>query len=289
MALRAVADHPKLARLKGILGCGRGEAMGYLEALWHFAAKFTPRGNIGKYLAADVEAWIEWGGPTGTLMAAMRDSGWLDVHSEHGLVIHDWYQHADDAVDMKLARSAQFYATGETPRMNRLGRDEKELLKSQFAVLCEQRAQAVRTECTEIALPEPEPVARAGSQKPVPEPEPVPVCATDPGWIEFERLARSVNMLGSEGQDGDWDKACRIWWPKMSFENQLALMDLFRKRIQNGDYDDPAYVPGLSGFFTGKWRNPLRPKPNGKPKLSAVEVQRRAVLEKMAQEAKEIQ
>lgn len=104
LALRAVDDHPKLARLKTLLSCGRGEALGYLEAMWHFAGRFTPQGNIGKYPDLDIEAWIEWKGEPGVLMGSLLNSGWIDPHGEHRTVVHDWHEHADDATRLSLKR-----------------------------------------------------------------------------------------------------------------------------------------------------------------------------------------
>jgi hypothetical protein len=111
MALRAVDDHPKLSRLKFILHCGRGEAMGYLEAMWHFAGRYTPQGNIGKYTDADIEAWIEWEGDAGMLMQAFITSGWIDESDHHRLLVHDWHEHADDATRLSLKRKKLSFLT----------------------------------------------------------------------------------------------------------------------------------------------------------------------------------
>jgi hypothetical protein len=104
MALRAVDDHPKLARLKCLLKCGRWQAMGCLEAMWHFAGRFTPQGNIGKYSDAEIEAWVEWDGEPGQMVYALRESGWLDESAEHRILVHDWHEHADDATRLALKR-----------------------------------------------------------------------------------------------------------------------------------------------------------------------------------------
>jgi hypothetical protein len=105
MALRAVADHPKLSNLKAILGCGRYQALGALEALWHFTGRFTPQGNIGKYPDSAIEAWVEWDGAPGELISAFTQSGWIDRDSTHRLLVHDWEQHADKATKQSLNRS----------------------------------------------------------------------------------------------------------------------------------------------------------------------------------------
>lgn len=100
----------------------------------------------------------------------------------------------------------------------------------------------------------------------------------DAGFVEFEKLARSVGMIGSEGPGGDWDRAERIWWPSLGYEKQLRLLDRFRKRIQGSEYDDPAYIPGVVSFFNGKWDNPPRPRPKPNGKASDDETKRAAAI-----------
>lgn len=105
MALRAVPDHPKFARLKSFLKLNKACTLGYLEAVWHFCGKFTPHGNIGKYSAAEIEEWVEWDGEEGALIAAMVKAKWIDDDPDHGLIVHDWHKHADDAAKLAVKRS----------------------------------------------------------------------------------------------------------------------------------------------------------------------------------------
>ena len=144
MALRAVPDHPKFADLKAILKQPKGSTIGWLETMWHFTGRFTPQGNIGKYTDAQIEAWLEWNGIPGELMAAFIKAKWIDVDPVHRLLVHDWPQHADKATKNALNRSHQTFCTP-----------------------------GVRTEIPKVAeidhpsrLPEPEP-----EPEPVPEPE----------------------------------------------------------------------------------------------------------------------
>lgn len=105
MALRAVPDHPKFADLKQRLGVSRYVALGALEALWHFAGRFTPKGNVGKYSDQQIESWIEWTGTPGAMIEALVCSRWIDRDSVHRLIIHDWEFHADKATKQALKRS----------------------------------------------------------------------------------------------------------------------------------------------------------------------------------------
>lgn len=105
MALRAVIDHPKFSRLKMLLRINKSCTLGYLEGLWHFCGRYTPAGNIGKYSDAEIEAWLEWDGEEGALITAYKKAGWIDVHPDHRLSVHDWHQHADDATRKAVHRA----------------------------------------------------------------------------------------------------------------------------------------------------------------------------------------
>lgn len=105
MALRAVPDHPKFAHLKSLLRMPKGAALGYLECVWHFAGRFTPQGNIGKYADTAIEAWVEWDGEPGYLIEALVESRWIDRDDFFRLLVHDWSSHADKATKQALTRA----------------------------------------------------------------------------------------------------------------------------------------------------------------------------------------
>ena len=147
MALRAVPDHPKFACLKAALRMPKGATAGWLEMTWHFAGRFTPHGNIGKYTDAQIESWVEWDGEPGALIAALIDTGWLDRSAEHRLIVHDWHVHADNATKLSVKRSGKPFCTDSVDTVS------------------QQCGDTVSESVTPLGLPVPEPV---------PEPEPVP-------------------------------------------------------------------------------------------------------------------
>jgi hypothetical protein len=102
------------------------EAVGLLESLWHLCARETPRGDIGKLSDDDIGIGIDYRGEAADMLAALVDCRWLDAHPQHRLLIHDWPDHCDDSVNMKLARAKQFFADGRPPKLTRLGAAEKE-------------------------------------------------------------------------------------------------------------------------------------------------------------------
>jgi hypothetical protein len=167
MALRAVPEHPKFAQLKTRLGVGKAVALGYLECIWHFAGRFTPQGDIGKYEDAAIEAWVEWDGEAGALIQALVDTRWLDWDDTYRILVHDWAQHADKATKQALGRS-------------KLG----------FCV------PSVHTPGAHVFQPYSPPV-------PVPEPVPVPVPEPDSAL----RAVPSKNQTAIEREfEEDWPK-----------------------------------------------------------------------------------
>jgi hypothetical protein len=160
MALRSLSDHPKFAELKAILRCPKWQVMGCLECIWHFAGKYTPQGNIGKYSDQAIEAWCEWDGEPGTLTAALIESRWLDKNSVHRLVVHDWHEHADDLVNAQLARQQQCFWNGAIPNARRLNRDERKRYKAWVASLqkvCGVSADGLQESCRVAAVAKPMP------------------------------------------------------------------------------------------------------------------------------------
>ena len=101
---RGTPRHPKVGHLCELLGVRVPTAVGYLELLWHFAAEFAPQGDIGRYEDARIEAAVYWKGKRGSLVTALLQARFIDATPEYRLVIHDWHEHADDAVKKRLER-----------------------------------------------------------------------------------------------------------------------------------------------------------------------------------------
>ena len=86
---RTTDGHPKLLELMDRLGLRRWEAFGLLECLWHFTAKFTPIGNIGKFSDETIARSLDWDRTSpADLISALVDVGWLDP-CEPGFVEED--------------------------------------------------------------------------------------------------------------------------------------------------------------------------------------------------------
>lgn len=94
------------------LGVELFSAIGLMEALWHFTAKYTPQGNVGKFSDQEIADAVYWGRLPDELIAALVNCRWVDEDDEHRLIIHDWHDHADEAVRKLLKRQKlDFVAT----------------------------------------------------------------------------------------------------------------------------------------------------------------------------------
>lgn len=117
---RGTPRHPKVMALMKALNLkpkDRPLALGYLELLWHFAAEFAPRGDIGRYENSTIEAALDWYGRPGRLVQALTTARWVEVRENttqgRVLVVHDWHDHADDSVRKRLERAKQSFLSLE--------------------------------------------------------------------------------------------------------------------------------------------------------------------------------
>lgn len=95
---RGTPSHPKTLALAAALGLKRWGVVGILESLWHFAAQYAKRGDVGRHSDAAIVAAMDWKGDPAALIGILTDCGWLDVCACHRLRVHDWHDHADQAV-----------------------------------------------------------------------------------------------------------------------------------------------------------------------------------------------
>lgn len=125
---RGASDHPKMADLRRILGISTANARGILEHLTEWTGRFAPRGNIGKYSDEAIAAGCRdeiLGCDPARLLGALVDAGWIDLDGDHRLVVHDWYDHAQDHVHAAVARQRSFFVCGRAPKLRKLGEHER--------------------------------------------------------------------------------------------------------------------------------------------------------------------
>jgi len=103
---RGTPDHPKMRRLMQLLNCGQVVAVGTLELLWHWTARYAPQGDIGRWSPEHIAAGIGWEGSPENLVEALVEAGWAcRARRSHLLLIHDWPDHAEDAVKKYISRN----------------------------------------------------------------------------------------------------------------------------------------------------------------------------------------
>ena len=148
------------------------QAVGLLESLWHLTARECPAGDIGKLSDEDIALAIDYRGDESAMIEALVQCGWIERSQEFRLVVHDWDQHADDAVHVRLARARLFFSCGEPPKLVRLGGTERQLAH-EFYTACAQNGKSCAP-CAQTPAPCAPPVP-VPVPVPVPEPLPAPV------------------------------------------------------------------------------------------------------------------
>ena len=97
-------NHPKMHALAHGLGITRRDAVGLLEMLWEFTAKYAPQGDVGKHPDFAIAAAVDWPENPEVLVRGLVEAKWLDSCTDHRLVVHDWKEHAPEYVRKSLGR-----------------------------------------------------------------------------------------------------------------------------------------------------------------------------------------
>jgi hypothetical protein len=167
---REAVGHTKMKRLCRRLDIPTYQGVGLLESLWHLTAREAPRGDIGKLSDEDIALGIDYRGDETHLIECLVQSGWIDRSDQFRLLVHDWDEHADDAVNLKLARSNEFFCTGAVPNFTRIGGKERESIANFYSV---------RMPCAQNSDPCALPVPSPPSSLPVPEPVVEVLCSSE--------------------------------------------------------------------------------------------------------------
>jgi hypothetical protein len=217
---RGTPRHPKVAHLRELLRISLAEAVGRLELLWHFTAEFAPQGDIGRFSDERIEAALDWRrGKPGRLLAALIECRWIDRHPECRLCVHDWQDHADQAVRKRLARGRlSFVVTTRSLR----GDDEvptRSLRGDDVVKKSPLRNVGVSGKVTGPPEPEPHP-------RPVTPPIPPITCAPDGARVGESALAK-IPRSGN-----DRERWFSEFWEKYPRKvAKLAAQKAFKKHV----------------------------------------------------------
>jgi hypothetical protein len=110
---RGAPDHPKMFALAEALGVRRPMAVGLIEMLIHFTARYAPEGDVGRYNDKRIAAGMDWGGSSQKLIDALVATGWLDRDQVARLVVHHWADHADKTTLQRLSRHGKKALQGQ--------------------------------------------------------------------------------------------------------------------------------------------------------------------------------
>jgi hypothetical protein len=289
---RRTPEHYKTADLATRLGIERWGAVGILESLWHYTADFAPRGNLGRIPDAAIAAGIGWQRSPEELIAALVASHWLDVDTEHRLIVHNWPDHCEDSIHMRLAREGVAFADGTEPKTSRLS-------KSVRTEIARVRTEKEKTTCcahtvrTESALPlplpkpmpepmpEPEPPVKPAGETPVPRLEPPRPPAHVPGFAgpgdggAIRRLAEEV----SGGPPDDFDRYWQVFvdsgkalneadklkaaglWVSLDASGQCAALSHAEHCARDGTWPTAQLTPMPANHLRGKpWTRQAAPR-----------------------------
>lgn len=165
------------------------------------------------------------------MIEALVHAGWIDRSQYFRLVVHDWHEHADDSVHMKLARTKMYFVRtngeGVRPKTARLSSKERDTAEkwydanpmpcAQMIDLCAQNG-SLRAG---LALPFP-PLPFP----PIPE---EPLCATEEAFALVESSPELKNGNLSIHQQ-EWFAAWwKIYWRKVA---RKPAEKAFRKHVR---------------------------------------------------------
>lgn len=252
---RGTPDHFKVHDLARRLSLPRYAAIGLLESLWHVTAKHAPAGDIGRLPDDQIAFYIGWDREPSRLIDSLVDARWLDRHAEHRLIVHDWWDHCDNAVHQVMARSKQFFANGTSPKTSPLPLEDRKAADAFYRTRASfeepiepagsirvpassRRAPVGNTAAADGSLPLPkpmplpEPLPKPKTQRPIalaePPPDPLNTPAFHSAWKDYEahRLEMKQKPLS--------DRSRTAKWIEMAAWGHDAAIQSIRNTIANG-------------------------------------------------------
>lgn len=98
--------HPKTKKLARLLQISIPTAVGHLHGLWYWAMDFAQDGDLSAYDAEDIADAVMWDGDAKTFLNALVEARYADA-TEHGIVIHDWFDYAGGLLESKARKREQ--------------------------------------------------------------------------------------------------------------------------------------------------------------------------------------
>lgn len=143
-------SHPKFRKLMMKMDLKQYEAAGLLELLWSMAAQFTDDGDLSRFDADDIAAYLDWRGDPQKLVDTLVECRWLDRDGD-SVKIHDWADHMPHFITERVRKREQ--RAGQRPS------------KSQSVPgLSRDSTRTDSESCTESDLAQPSPAQASAAQ-----------------------------------------------------------------------------------------------------------------------------
>lgn len=124
----------KFKQLKSRLGLREWQCGGLLDALWRFTRMNAPDGDLSRFTPEEIAVGIDWSDSPEQLLSALVNCRWLDA-VEGRLLVHDWWEHAEDSVHRQLAKAGILFACGRVPKLHKLEQKDRAKAEAHFAEL----------------------------------------------------------------------------------------------------------------------------------------------------------
>lgn len=135
---RETFRHPKILDLAARLQCTRPEAIGYLTLLWDFTAEYAIQGDIGKHANGAITRACDYQGDPEKFIQALVDSRWLDADPDYRLLVHDWAEHCERWVKLKIQKIGKSFIKPLTERSIEASTEEPVIDITEASPSCDQ-------------------------------------------------------------------------------------------------------------------------------------------------------
>lgn len=99
---QTLKDHRKLFDAADALEIPPAHMMGLLVSFWMWALDNAPDGNLNGITPRMIARAAQWEGGAEKFTEALKNAGFLDIHEDGTLEIHDWYEYAGKLIDRRV-------------------------------------------------------------------------------------------------------------------------------------------------------------------------------------------
>ena len=82
---REATEHPKFSRLATMFKIQRWMAIGLMESIWHFTAKYAKAGDIGRWSNEEIACGIGWTDDPNILIEGLIKTKFIDKNKNDAL------------------------------------------------------------------------------------------------------------------------------------------------------------------------------------------------------------